>query len=99
MAKRRRRSRRKRRRPGLILIVALLVLVAGFLTRRMLAPRVMHFLTHRSAAPRPAMAGDGGAVPPSMLPSDGGSGENLTDSDRRALDRVVRQRSGQQAEP
>jgi hypothetical protein len=95
MAKRRRRSRRKRKRPSLILIVALLVLAAGFFTRRVLAPRAMYFLTHRSAAPAPVMAGEGRAVPPSVLPSNGGSNENLTDSDRRALDRVLRRRSGQ----
>lgn len=95
MAKRRRRSRRKRKRPSLILIVALLVLAAGFFTRRVLAPRAMYFLTHRSAPSSPATAGEGGAVAPSVLPSDGASGENLSDSDRRALDRMVRQRSGQ----
>lgn len=93
MAKRRRRrSRAKRRRPSLILILALLVLAAGFITRRVLAPRAMHFLTHRSAtsAPAPAMA----AAPRPDKPAVDGSGEHLTDSDRRALDQVVRQRSG-----
>lgn len=90
MAKRRRRrSRGKRKRLSLILIVALLVLAAGFITRRVLAPRAMHFLTHRSPAPpsQPSMAGE-----PQQAAS--GTGENLTDSDRRALDQVVRQRSG-----
>jgi hypothetical protein len=89
MAKRRRRSRGKRKRPSLILIVALAVLAAGFITRRVLAPRMMHFLTHRSTAPgsRPALASE-------PAPATGGTGENLSDSDRRALDRLVRQRSG-----
>jgi len=94
MAKRRRRrSRGKRKqRPSLILVVALAVLAAGFITRRVLAPRAMHFLTHRSATPasEPAMA-DG--VRPAQ-PEVDGTGENLTNSDRRALDQVVRQRSG-----
>jgi hypothetical protein len=93
MAKRRRRSRVKRKRPSLILIVALLVLAAGFITRRVLAPRAMHFLTHRSATlpPKTAIAGDRDPVRPS---NDDGTSERLTDSDRRALDQLVRQRSG-----
>jgi hypothetical protein len=97
MAKRRRRRRlrSKRKRPSLILIVALLVLAAGFLTRRVLAPRAMHFLTHRSAAPppEPSMAGVPRPVQPAQPASDG-TGENLTNSDRRALGQVVRERSG-----
>jgi hypothetical protein len=95
MAKRRRRSRAKRKRPSLILIVALLVLAAGFITRRVLAPRAMHFLTHRSATSPsgPAMAGE--PRPGQALPAlNDGTGERLTDSDRRALDQLVRQRSG-----
>jgi hypothetical protein len=93
MAKRRRRrSRAKRKRPSLILIVALLVLAAGFITRRVLAPRAMHFLTHRSATlpPERAIAGDHDLG----QPHNDGTSERLTDSDRRALDQLVRQRSG-----
>lgn len=83
MAKRR---RGKRKRPSLFLIAALVVLAAGFITRRVLAPRAMHFLTHRSApAPEQTVAG--------RLPPAPDAGENLTDADRRALDQVVRQRS------
>lgn len=84
MAKRR---RGKRRRPSLFLIAALVVLAAGFITRRVLAPRAMHFLTHRSApAPEHTVAGR-------LPPAAPDAGENLTDADRRALDQVVRQRS------
>jgi len=96
MAKRRRRrSRAKRKRPSLILIVALLVLAAGFITRRVLAPRAMHFLTHRSATSPsgPAMAGEP-RPSQALQPLNDGTGERLTDSDRRALDQLVRQRSG-----
>jgi hypothetical protein len=93
--RRRRRSRVKRKRPSLILIVALLVLAAGFLTRRVLAPRAMHFLTHRSATlpPESSMAGEPPPVEPAQPVADG-SGENLTNSDRRVLDQVVRERCG-----
>jgi hypothetical protein len=87
MAKRRRR-RAKRKRPSLILIVALIVLAAGFLTRRILAPRAMHFLTHRSGPP-PQHTVVGQPQPAAV-----GADENLTGSDRHALDQVVRQRSG-----
>ena len=61
--------------------------------RRVLAPRAMHFLTHRSATPLPgpAMAAEPRPGEPSH---DDGTSERLTDSDRRALDQLVRQRSG-----
>jgi hypothetical protein len=91
MAKQRRRRRDKRKRPSLILIMALIVLAAGFLTRRILAPRAMHFLTHRSASPPER-------TPHTLVgqpqPAAGGADENLTASDRRALDELLRQRSG-----
>jgi hypothetical protein len=87
MAKRRRR-RGKRKRPSLVLIVALIVLASGFLTRRILAPRAMHFLTHRSGPP-PQHTVVGQPQPAAV-----GADENLTGSDRHALDQVVRQRSG-----
>lgn len=87
MAKRRRRRRAKSRRPRLILIAALGLLIAGFLTRRLLAPRAMRFLTHRSA---PAVEHPviGQHQPPSNAPR-----ETLSDSDRRALDAVAREKS------
>jgi hypothetical protein len=94
MAKRRRRhSRAKRKRPSLILIVALLVLAAGFITRRLLAPRAIHFLTHRSATPLPGPAIAAEPQPGNSSNGDGTS-ERLTDSDRRTLDQLVRQRNG-----
>src|SRR5215469_9278832 len=74
MAKqRRRRSRARRKRPTLVLIILLLVVVAGFVTRRVLAPPAMHFLTHRSAPPAPALAGE----PQRANPAHGTDG-NLT---------------------
>src|ERR1700731_5414590 len=91
MAKRRRRRRAKRKRPSLVLIVALIVLASGFLTRRILAPRAMHFLTHRSGPPPQH------TVVGQPQPAAGGEDEHLSASDRRALDEVVRQRSGREA--
>ncbi len=88
MAKRRRRGRVKRRRPNLILLAMLALLVAGFVTRRVLAPRAMRFLTHRSApATERPVVGERQESP------DSGSAENLTDSDRRALDTIVRDKN------
>lgn len=87
MAKRRRRRGKRHKRPSLILIAVLVLLAAGFVTRRVLAPRAMHFLTHRDAPPAPpAAAGRQHLLPPA--PS-----EALTDSERRALDQIVRERS------
>ena len=87
--RRRRRIRTRRKRPGAILIVLLLVLVAGFLTRRLLVPRAVRFLTHRSPeGPLHSSAADHRA------PDVNGPGENLSDSDRRTLDSIVRQRAG-----
>ncbi len=87
MAKRRRRRGKRRKRPSLILIALLGLLAAGFFTRRVLAPRAIHFLTHRDAPP---------VEPPTLgknQPPAHGPGETLTDSERRALDQVVRERS------
>jgi hypothetical protein len=87
MAKRR-RQRVKRKRPNLILLAILALLVAGFVTRRVLAPRAMGFLTHRSEAPTyPPVAGE------RQQPPGPGSSETLTDSDRRALDTIVREKN------
>jgi len=72
-----------------MVILLLLVVVAGFVTRRMLAPRAMHFLTHRSAATAPALGGESSRSNPAY-----GTDGNLTDSDRHALDRIVREKSG-----
>lgn len=84
--RRRRSKKRRRRRPGLILIAMMALLAAGFVTRRVLVPRAMHFLTHRSAASAKRSAFAHGQ--PANAP-----GEMLTNSERRALDRVVRERS------
>jgi hypothetical protein len=44
---RRKRKRRARRAAPLWMLLALALLVAGFLTRRMLVPRALHYLGYR----------------------------------------------------
>lgn len=63
----------------------LALVAAGFITRRVLAPHLMHFLTHREpSAEHPVLAhGE-----PPQAPA-----EVLTNSERRALDQIVRERS------
>lgn len=41
------RRRRKRRSPNLILWAGLVLLIAGFLARRALLPRALHYAAHR----------------------------------------------------
>ncbi len=95
MAKKRRRRGGGKRRgaPRLLLLVLLGLVIAGFLTRRMLMPRALHFLTHRPAptAVAPATgASDIGAqgVAPRNQPGDP-SDEKLTDSDRRQFNDLI----------
>ncbi len=88
MAKRRQRRSKRRKRPNLFLIAVLALLAAGFLTRRMLAPRALHFLTHRSASPSSEHKLLGQGPPARQAP-----GEALTESERRTLDQIVRERS------
>jgi hypothetical protein len=62
------RRRKKRRAPNLYLILGIAVLIAGFVARRALMPRALHYLAYRPAdSPAPAHAPD--AVAPSAAPS------------------------------
>jgi hypothetical protein len=82
--------RRKRRRPPVLLLLALGLLIAGFLVRRALVPRITHYLAYRPPE-HPAVA------PQADVPPDGSSsaasGERLTPSDRQGLEQVIRQKS------
>jgi len=91
MARRRRGKRRRAR--NLLLIAALVLLIAGFLTRRLMVPRLIAYLNERG----PASTSPAGAQTQSASnqPVSNGSGEHLTDKDRKALDDVIRQKSGQ----
>lgn len=85
------RRRRKSRRRGLWLILAIVLVAAGFLTRRIVAPRVMHYLAyrppeHRSSYEQPAFPAQ---ARPAPLPT-----EHLTESDRRGLHEVIKGKAG-----
>ena len=94
MAKRR---RRKRGRRGLLLIVAIALLIAGFMARRLMMPGAARYLAHR-APENPAAAPASGESDNDNAPvahsNDNGSGEHLSDRDRRALDDVIRRKTG-----
>jgi flagellar biosynthesis/type III secretory pathway M-ring protein FliF/YscJ len=92
MAKRR---KRKRARVNWLMIVALALLIAGFLARRMMMPRAARYLAHYShdypAAQPPDDSNPEAAQ--AAHSNDDSSGEHLSDSDRRALDEVIRRKT------
>ncbi len=92
MAKARRRRRRgaKRSRTRRLLLIAVIgLVVAGFLTRRMLVPRALYLLTHRPAPRTTALENDPNrAAAPRPQASDTAD-EDLSDSDRRYLSDLV----------
>jgi uncharacterized membrane protein len=86
MAQRRQRRGKRRRRPKLFLLAMLALLAAGFFTRRVLAPRAFQLLTRRSPSPASAHPAVGQIGPVQQSP-----GETLSESERRALERVLRE--------
>jgi flagellar biosynthesis/type III secretory pathway M-ring protein FliF/YscJ len=91
MAKRR---KRKRARVNWLMIAALALLVAGFLARRLMMPRAARYLAHYSHE-YPAPQDDSNReAAPAAHSDDNNSGEHLTDRDRRALDEVIRRKTG-----
>jgi hypothetical protein len=94
MAKRRRRKRGKG--ASWLMIVAIALLIAGFMARRLMMPPAARYLAHRAEDEAPAPPHSEGpqaenAPPPHS--ADNGSGEHLNDSDRRALDEVIRRKT------
>jgi len=80
------------------MIVAIALLIAGFLARRVMMPSAAHYLAHYTqeypaAAPPPSNESHNQPAP-AAHPADNGSGEHLSDSDRRALDEVIRRKTG-----
>jgi len=73
----------------LLLLAVIVVIVAGFLTRRILVPRAHYLLTHR-APPRAAERHDDpqGANAQQPQPPDTPR-EELSDSDRRHLNDLI----------
>ena len=90
--------RKRKRRMGFVMMVVLAMLIAGFLARRLMMPGATHYLTYR-APEYPAQAPETGRSQPNnpvsaSRPNEGAPSEHLTDSDRRALDEVIRRKSG-----
>jgi hypothetical protein len=96
-APRKKPARRSRRRPTVLMIVALAALIAGFLFRRMMVPQAVHYLAYRppdhavGLPQQPAPLSDATGV--AAAPSAASGGENLSDSDRRQLESVLRQKA------
>jgi hypothetical protein len=86
MAKRRRRRRMR----GLLLVLAIGLVAAGFLTRRMMVPRLIRHMSHRPSE-RPAGAVQESSRGPN--PDLSGPAEHITERNRRALERVIRDKS------
>ena len=79
-----------------MIIVAIALLIAGFMARRLMMPSAARYLTHRETeypAPVPPDQSIGDNAPAGRS-HDNGSGEHLSDSDRRALDEVIRRKTG-----
>jgi hypothetical protein len=86
-----------------LVIVAIALLIAGFMARRLMMPGAARYLTHRApeypaAAPQSHDGSDSDRSDSDNARAahsdDHGSGEHLSDSDRRALDEVIRRKTG-----
>jgi hypothetical protein len=81
------------------MIVAIALLIAGFLARRLMMPPAARYLAHHEdnpAAAAPSDEADRGNAPPARANtgnSGNPAGEHLSDSDRRALDEVIRRKT------
>jgi hypothetical protein len=82
------------------MMLALAALIAGFLFRRMMLPEAVHYLAYRppdhpvgppemTSQPIPANE----ASRAEAAPSAASGNENLSDSDRRELESVLRQKA------
>jgi hypothetical protein len=91
------RRRRKQRARGFFIIVVIVLIVAGFLTRRLMMPRATHYMTYRTPdSSEPANSGNRSAADNARASRPAAPAEHLTDSDRRALDEVIKRKTGGQ---
>jgi hypothetical protein len=84
-AKRPAKKKPKRRPLGFFFLVALMTLIMGFLTRRMMLPSAVHYLTHRPADVS-RRSGDLENPPTN-------EDENLSTGDRRQLNEIIKQKA------
>lgn len=89
MAKRRSRKRQRGLGVRLILIIALILLIAGFITRRMLIP------THNLQPHGFGWSADSSKPERTLrdAPPGQSAGENLNDADRKELDALIRSKT------
>jgi hypothetical protein len=85
------RSRRKRGRFSWLLFVAVALLIAGFMARRLMMPGAARQLTH--SAPDYSAASPQNDDAPGAHDNDRAPREHLSDTDRRALDEVIRRKT------
>ena len=99
-APRKKAARRSRRRPAILMMLALAALIAGFLFRRLMLPQAVHYLAYRppdhpigpsEMTSRSAPQSDASQV--EAAPSAANGAENLSDSDRRELESVLRRKA------
>ncbi|MGC1676077.1 MAG: hypothetical protein WA740_00980 [Candidatus Binataceae bacterium] len=74
------KKRKKRRGRGILLLIAIAVLIAGFVVRRTLMPKAIHYLAYRPP--------DNPAIAPAAMPS-----EDLSASDRKQLDDTLKSKA------
>lgn len=74
------KKRKKRRGLGILLLIAIAVLIAGFVVRRTLMPKAIHYLAYRPP--------DNPAIAPAAMPS-----EDLSASDRKQLDDTLKRKA------
>ncbi|MGB6553798.1 MAG: hypothetical protein WBE78_09920 [Candidatus Binataceae bacterium] len=74
------KKRKTRRGPKILLLIAIAVLIAGFVVRRTLMPKAIHYLAYRPP--------DNPAIAPAAMPS-----EDLSASDRKQLDDTLKNKA------
>jgi hypothetical protein len=84
-AKRPAKKKPKRRPLGFFFLVALMTLIMGFLTRRMMLPSAVHYLAHRPA--------DESRRSSDLESRPTNEDENLSTGDRRQLNEIIKQKA------